>query len=80
MVNKERLDPNEQLWRSLEMVGGDAAAARAHLAAGLAIYYVKPPKGLPIKEYSDYHHELARFRREGDQVIRALSSQPRRDI
>lgn len=82
MVNKERLDPNEQLWCDLETVDGDDSAARAHLAAGRAIYYAKnnTPQGLLIKEYPDGHRELVRFHREGDEVIRTLSPQRRRDI
>ncbi len=66
--------PIEQFWRDLMPADGDDSAARAHLAAGRAIYYVDDgtPAGLQIKEYPDGRRELVRFHRSGDEVIRRL--------
>jgi hypothetical protein len=64
------------LWdiiaEGLERDGG--FAAREHLAAGRAIYYVEDdtPEGLLIKKYPDGRRELVRHAREGDDVVREL--------
>ncbi|HBR5516541.1 TPA: hypothetical protein ACWS6R_000084 [Klebsiella pneumoniae] len=52
------------------------AAARAHLAAGRAIYYSEDatPEGLLIKEYPDGRRELVKFDEGGDIIIKALPS------
>lgn len=67
-------DTNEQLWRELHRDHGDAAA-RAHLAAGRAIYYSDDdtPAGLLVKEHPDGRRELVRFDEAGDEVVRELS-------
>jgi hypothetical protein len=50
------------------------AAARAHMAAGRAIYFSErdTPAGLLVKKHPDGRRELVRYSREGDEVIRAL--------
>lgn len=70
----EHAESLEQLWHDLDRADGDDAAARAHLAAGRAIYYVEAdtPRGLQIKEYPDGRRELVRFHRCGDELIRIL--------
>lgn len=49
-------------------------AAREHLAAGRPIYYVDDdtPDELLIKKHPDGRRELVRYRRDGDEVVRAL--------
>ena len=49
-------------------------AVREHLAAGRPVYSWEDntPDGLAIKRHPDGRRELVRFRREGDEVIRAL--------
>lgn len=68
---------NEQLWRELRRAQGDDSAARAHLAAGRAIYYSDDdtPAGLLVKEHPDGRRELVRFRESGDEVARVLDSE-----
>jgi hypothetical protein len=70
----DHTDASERLWSDLEKADGDSSAARTHLAAGRAIYYVEDdtPTGLQIKEHPDGRRELVRFNRAGDEVIRAL--------
>ena len=74
-------DPNEALWRDLlhALQHDDGAAAKEHLQAGFPIYYAKDdtPAGLLIKEHPSGRHELVRFDRAGDEVIRALKSRDR---
>ena len=49
-------------------------AAREHLAAGRPVYYADDdtPDGLLIKKHPDGRRELVRYRRNGDEVVRAL--------
>lgn len=67
-------DTNEQLWQELHRSHGDDSAARAHLAAGRAIYYSDDdtPAGLLVKEHPDGRRELVRFDEAGDQVAHVL--------
>ena len=75
-------DPNPagtgdaDLWdvitRGLERDGD--LAAREHLVAGRAVYHTDDdtPDGLLIKRHPDGRRELVRYRRDGDEVVRAL--------
>lgn len=64
------------LWdviaRGLERDGD--FAVREHLAAGRPVYYTDDdtPDGLLIKKHPDGRRELVRYRRDGDEVVRAL--------
>lgn len=65
-------------WTSFvrAVIHDDGAAAREHLEAGRAIYYVEDatPKGLLIKEHPGGLRELVRFKPDGDLVVAVLNN------
>ncbi|NIJ07615.1 hypothetical protein FHS31_001211 [Sphingomonas vulcanisoli] len=65
------------LWPILEAAlrQDDGSVARAHLAAGRAIYYSEDdtPRDTVIKEHPDGRRELVRFDIQGEHRIRDLA-------
>jgi hypothetical protein len=63
-------------WTSFvdAVVDDDGAAAKEHLDAGRAIYYIEnaTPKGFLVKEHPNGRRELVRFNPEGDEVVGIL--------
>ena len=63
-------------WASFvrDVINDDGSAAKEHLEAGRAIYYVDKatPKGLLIKEHPGGRRELVRFCPLGDLVVAEL--------
>lgn len=71
----DELTPDEQAFED-ELMEDDGAAARAHLEAGRAIYYIEPttPDGLIVREHPGGRRELVRADRRGGEpeIVRAL--------
>jgi len=71
---KRSENPGPDLWPIIEAASreDDGEAARAHLAAGRAIYYGEhdTPAGLVVKEYPDGRRELVRFDHLGEHRVR----------